>query len=190
MYFHRLLLFNCKKFKLIRTYIVIISESKQLKTMKRMYKIIPLTAFVVLFTIPYINAQSSVNAAGSNGTGISFSVGQVTFEYAEDNNYSLTYGVQQSEKAMGVYVTETGIDSLNWSVFPNPSHGIIKVKRRDNYILPSCIIVMNNQGKVILKELLHSNEKIIHLAHLPDGLYNILILSTNEAVQTFKVIKF
>lgn len=155
-----------------------------------MRKFIPVTAFAILFTFPFIHAQTSLNASGSNGTGMSFSIGQVTFEYAENSNYSMTYGVQQSEHKMGVNVTDLGMNATNWSVFPNPSFGLIKIKRNDNLKIPGDLMILDNQGKVILKEILHSNEKIIHLEHLPDGLYNILIHNKNEALHTFKVIKF
>ncbi len=79
------------------------------------------------------------------------------------------------------------ISSKNmFSVFPNPAKNVINV-RADITLLGSAYMVYDNRGKIILKGKITSENTIIELGGLSEGVY---LFRVGEGLkQTFKVIK-
>jgi len=73
-----------------------------------------------------------------------------------------------------------------FSVFPNPAQTIINVKA-DIKLLGSAYVIYDNTGKLVLTGKITSENTVIELDNLSDGIY-IFIVGENFK-QTFKVIK-
>ena len=73
-----------------------------------------------------------------------------------------------------------------FSVFPNPAQTIINVKA-DKKLLGSAYVIYDNTGKLVLTGKITSENTVIELDYLSDGIY---LFSVGENLkQTFKVIK-
>jgi hypothetical protein len=73
-----------------------------------------------------------------------------------------------------------------FSVFPNPAQTIINVKA-DKKLLDSAYVIYDNTGKLVLTGKITSENTVIELDYLSDGIY---LFSVGENLkQTFKVIK-
>ncbi len=73
-----------------------------------------------------------------------------------------------------------------FSVFPNPTQSIINV-RADIKLLGSAYVIYDNTGKLVLTGKITSENTVIELDNLSDGIY---LFSVGENLkQTFKVIK-
>ena len=83
-----------------------------------------------------------------------------------------------------------GINESNsnnvFSVYPNPTNNQINVKT-DVKLLGSVYIVYDNTGKLVLTGKINSENTVIELVNLSDGIY---LFSVGENLkQTFKVVK-
>jgi hypothetical protein len=73
-----------------------------------------------------------------------------------------------------------------FSIFPNPSQGIINVKA-ENKVLGANFFIYDKSGKSVLSGTLNSDNTIIDIDELSDGIY--LFRIENNTNQTFKIIK-
>ncbi|MES2837706.1 MAG: T9SS type A sorting domain-containing protein [Bacteroidota bacterium] len=138
------------------------------------------------------NAQQSANSAGgeaygNNGT-VSYSIGQVNFQSLSGTDGSIIEGVQQPYEIYTVGLSK--LNSITLSVYPNPLINQLTlqiddadVNRNLNYIL------LDNQGKVIEENKINSSKTIISGSNLASGIYYVNIVSKNEQLQSFKIVK-
>ncbi|HLU86945.1 MAG TPA: T9SS type A sorting domain-containing protein [Taishania sp.] len=145
---------------------------------------------ILLFTSVCSFAQQSPISAGGdmqNATGsISFSVGQIATNSIETGN-KLNEGVQQPREFFQVVSIESISKAQIFSVFPNPTTGIIQLKSEELH--DASVQIIDEAGRIVwennYQNLLTTD---INLTSFADGLYSIIVTSGNS-IQNIKIIK-
>ncbi len=79
-------------------------------------------------------------------------------------------------------------NETEWSVFPNPTHGILNMKTLNDNTIHYRVIVSDALGKVLISSVITQNEHSLDLNILPQGVYSLLI-SDGIKNETFQVVK-
>ena len=141
-----------------------------------------------------IQAQNTIPASGGNASGtggtVSYSIGQITYQTFEGTDGSVAQGVQQPYEISVVTAIENteGI-ILEYKVFPNPAHGLIKltIKPFNDENIKFWLYDLNGillQDKKVISELTE-----ISLESLNPAVYFLKVLKDNKEVKIFKVVK-
>ncbi|MFZ4101976.1 MAG: T9SS type A sorting domain-containing protein [Sphingobacterium thalpophilum] len=161
--------------------------------MKKIQLVKRLTLLLLLISCG-IFAQSSIHAAGGNGSGsggsISYSVGQVNDQFVSGTSGNITQGVQQSFEVLVTQVNELTPD-LQINVFPNPSSEWIKIETPSPINKAVNIILYDLSGKIILTKPLNQQSMQISISELACSEY-LLRLSDdkNKTLKTYQIIKY
>lgn len=152
--------------------------------------------FAGLFAIclSSIYAQKDAVASGGDASGsggkASYSVGQVVYTTNSGSNGSSAQGVQQPYE---IYIT-TGIESVSEinllvSTYPNPTSDVLNlIIDRSNFDNLSYQL-MDINGKLLTSDVITKTNTSISMNELPAAIYFIKIISSNQEIKTFKIIK-
>ncbi len=155
-----------------------------------------LIVFLLFFhTATTVNAQQALVSSGGNAQGttgtVSYTIGQMAFNYYEEASGSVSQGVQQPyeiflitglEKASGI--------SLDCMVYPNPvqDHLQLKIQGLESEKLRWSIY--NLSGKLIKADQVSGSLSTIQVNDLVSGTYLLSVIDTkNSTIKTFKIIK-
>ncbi|MBI9069627.1 MAG: T9SS type A sorting domain-containing protein [Salinivirgaceae bacterium] len=149
--------------------------------------------FLFGITISGILAQEVVPVSGGDGSGnrgsVSYSVGQVAYNFNTGNNGTVTQGVQQ---AYEIYVT-TGINetdiSLSVSAYPNPTSNYLNLKIENFELSTFNFQLFDMQGKLIQTQKIMGNETQIDMSNYVSSTYFVRIINQNQSIKEFKIIK-
>jgi len=154
---------------------------------------------VVLFlcTVTYCFSQCSINAAGNtfttNSGSLSYSLGQIDFNYYSNTNMVIYLGVQQPQLPNGTpKVLEVEVPNQNQNIvftaYPNPTYDSIKIHLSNSDILYSYML-FDTTGKLLKQGVFKETESIISLENLPSATYFLKVISENEFEKNIKIIK-
>ena len=158
--------------------------------MKRM--VLSILSFLVC-TI--LQAQSTIPAAGGNGSGaggsVSYSIGQVVYTTTTGTNGSAAQGgVQQPYEISVVTAIQNTEDIiLDCSVYPNPTRGQVKLVIRTICFENLRFQLFDMNGIRIQDKKIESEESEILMDSLIPSTYFLKVLSGNKEIKTFKIIK-
>lgn len=145
---------------------------------------------------PYAFAQNihqSISAAGGNATGtggnVSYSVGQVFYLVKEDNNITVSEGVQQPYEISVITSNSDDAIDLDYKVFPNPANDALTLKVPQKYCGKSSYTLYDVAGNVIIKAVISNQEVVFETAHLAKGIYFLSISGDKKHLKNFKIIK-
>ncbi len=148
---------------------------------------------ICLFFSVNISAQQTIDAAGGEASGsggtVSYSVGQVLYNTYSDANNSEAQGVQQPFEISVINGTEEleGI-SLKYKVYPNPAYSTL-VLEIDNEMPEASFQLFDITGKLLITSPVSSGINQISTEELIPAIYILKLLSGNQLVQSFKIIK-
>lgn len=143
-----------------------------------------------------LRAQETTSASGGEASGeggtVSYTVGQVTYNTHSGTTGSVTEGIQQPyEISVVLGMEESGI-SLNISAYPNPvtDHLILKIdestyREQDRWI----VSVYDINGALVKQQIIVDRETNIDMADLKAATYFLRIITDNQEIKTFKIIK-
>ncbi|WP_442264589.1 T9SS type A sorting domain-containing protein [Tenacibaculum sp. ZS6-P6] len=95
--------------------------------------------------------------------------------------------VLKAEDTSSVLSTEDVVSDINFSIYPNPTWELIKIKNSNSI---QSIVVFNSNGKVCLKEKnIENTQTEVSLRNLPAGLYFIRVEDEFKNVIHRKIIK-
>ena len=141
-----------------------------------------------------LQAQATVSTTGGNASGIggsvSYSVGQVFYTTNLGTNGSVAQGVQQAFEITNL----TGIEAprgitLQYSAFPNPTSGFIKLKVEDFNTENLFYQLYDMSGKLLEYKMVKDNETIIVMSQLVPATYFLKVIQNTKEVKSFKIIK-
>ena len=165
-----------------------IFEGIKQKVMKHIKELTSL-AFVLLFLVE-LQAQETVSATGDDASGSggssSYTVGQVVYITNTGSNGSLAQGVQQAYEIYTVDISEIK-RNISLSIYPNPTTDILKLKVDNTEVLSYQLHDL--QGKLLESRAITSSLTSINTSGLPRATYLIKVMSGENKVKTFKVIK-
>ncbi len=140
----------------------------------------------VLFAIN-LNGQyitPSVISNGGNNQVNSFTIGE-PFVNTIGSNAIITQGFHQN------YIISTAVlelDQLQVLIYPNPFSNAIKINV-DNLIPNLTLNIYNQNGSLVINQLLHNKNESIDLNHLISGIYYAVILEENIKIYSSKLLK-
>lgn len=138
-------------------------------------------------------AQESTNSSGGNATGnggtVSYSIGQVVYNFNAGNAGSVAQGVQHSFEILPVGITEKSLN-ISLTIFPNPTaeNLILQANNCSNEKL--LYQLLDIKGKQLSTGQIISQQTQINTASLSNATYFINVINQeNQKLQSFKIIK-
>ena len=164
----------------------ILNQEKRL-IMKKYFFI----TILMLFSLLAIG-QTSVNSSGgdaSNAQGsISYSIGQVVYQYKSNNTGSISQGVQQTYSISSLTIEENALN-LSLSAYPNPTAENLNLRVGNFNNEELTYKVLNSEGKLLFQGGIHQQETFLEMKALPSASYFVEVHHGIKKVQTFKIIK-
>ena len=148
----------------------------------------------LLFCPKILFSQQVIPATGGNisgsGGSVSYTIGQMAYAFLQNNSYEITQGVQQPYEISVVTAVENteGI-ILEYKVYPNPAHGLIKltIKPFDDGNFNLWLFDLN--GILLQDKKVIGEETEISLESLNPAVYFLKVLRDNKEVKVFKIVK-
>ena len=152
------------------------------------------TTFAVLFssfTLCSVLAQSNIVTAGGDASSsigsVSYSIGQIDFQYTSSADYSISEGVQQTYS----FDTTLSIDDVQYdfqlSIWPNPSADEMNMEYTTSYELPLSLTVTDVKGAIVANMSVTQGQYSFNVNTWAAGTYYIS-LSNGEAINIIKPI--
>jgi hypothetical protein len=144
-----------------------------------------------------LSAQDAILSSGgdiSTASGlVSYSVGQVFYEFQSGTSGSVTYGVQQPYEIQVISGIEEATEiNLFISVFPNPATDFLTLKIDKSFSIRNESLsyqLFSIQGKLLATKNLEASETGIAMNKFEPGIYLLKIIQGNKEIKTFKIIK-
>ncbi|HPL94660.1 MAG TPA: T9SS type A sorting domain-containing protein [Paludibacteraceae bacterium] len=160
---------------------------------KMRHKRLKLSAVLLLgLGLTGLQAQTSVNATGSNASGsggsVSYSVGQVVYTNNTGTNGSVAQGVQQAYEIFTVGIKETELN-IFLTVFPNPTTDYLTLSIGEFDMSNLSYQLYDMNGKLLQNEKITGNQTSIVMSNLFPANYFLRVIHGNKEVKTFKIIK-
>lgn len=139
-------------------------------------------------------AQQAVTASGGDATGnggtLAYSVGQVVYTTCTGASGTVAQGVQQPYEISIVLGIDNHQFSLDLQAFPNPTTDYLHLKVESEALNDLTFQLIDLNGKLIESKIISSTTETIHLGDLPSATYFLKVNNKNNALKTFKIIKF
>ena len=155
-------------------------------------------ACILFAIIPFAHtfSQSAFVAAGGDATGpngtVAYSVGQLDYEYYEGETGSISLGVQQPDFVIIIGTNEIA-DQFEIRIFPNPvgdeTNLIIKEKSYPELNKNLRYELYDLSGKLMMRDQINEIKTIVNTSNLAIGEYLLRVLSEDQDLKTFKIIK-
>jgi hypothetical protein len=138
-------------------------------------------------------AQTAVPASGGdasgNGGSMGYSVGQVFFTTSSAAAGSMATGIQHAYDVSVISGLEVAGISLEYNVYPNPTSNKLELRVENfEYTDLSCML-FNAEGTLLQTHRLHSILSEISLENLAPAMYFLKVISGQQEIKTFKIIK-
>lgn len=155
-------------------------------------KIITAGFFVSVWAFA-LQAQSSVNSAGSSASGsggsVSYSVGQVFIQTITSPAGSISEGVQHPFEFQATAIENIQDLQQAFIMYPNPVKQRVYLKRRTGIGSPASYRLLNLNGKVLETGVITPDILSVDMQSYAASVYFLEITQQNKKTQTFKIIK-
>ena len=141
-----------------------------------------------------LQAQTSVNASGTNASGsggtVSYSVGQVVYTTNTGASGSVAQGVQQPfEISVVTGLEEAKGINLSVTAYPNPTTDYLTLSISEFEISNLTYQLYDISGKLLQNEKITGNQTSIAMSNLVPANYFVKVIQGNKEVKIFKIIK-
>ena len=141
-----------------------------------------------------LQAQTSVNATGTNASGsggtVSYSVGQVVYTTNTGASGSVAQGVQQPfEISVVTGIEEAKGINLSVSAYPNPTTDYLTLRIDEFEISNVSFQLYDMNGRLLQNEKITGNQTNIVMSNLLPTTYFMKVIQGNKEVKTYKIIK-
>ena len=128
-------------------------------------------------------------AAGTGGS-VTYTVGQIAFGTVSGTNGFIIQGVQQPYEISTVTAIEGTEDiTLGYSVYPNPTEGIIRLVIKSFNNGDFRFQLYNLSGTVLLEKKVIDEETEISMERHTSAVYFLRVIRDNNEVKVFKIVK-
>ncbi len=145
--------------------------------------------FVVVFISKSIGQQGFVSVGGNISNQISFSVGQIDYQFHQDSAVIWNAGIQQPFENFINFINK----GKNWGeikLFPNPFTQTFYIDFSSYSSLPNRIQIHTYLGQKIFEEKINQTIQRVDLFKFVPSNYLLLIFDQNDLlVQTVKITK-
>ncbi|WP_309640766.1 T9SS type A sorting domain-containing protein [Flavobacterium sp.] len=151
-----------------------------------------LLTVMMLFAVFSIHAQKSAGTAGGDASGKSgtaaYSVGQTSYTSDLGSRGSTSQGVQHAYEIFKISDSKHFSDA-HFSMYPNPTEDIINIDVGNFETKNLSYQLYDIAGKLQLAGKLAGQTTSVALKGFPTGTYVVRLLSGEQSIQTFKIIK-
>jgi hypothetical protein len=155
--------------------------------------------FLLLFVTGLLYAtsgysQESIVVAGGSATGTggssSYSIGQIAYTSLPGSAGYVSQGVQQAYEIATLGNDEFTEIKLLMTAYPNPTIDILNLVVTDNKWDDLSCNLFDINGKIVAKNLkITSSETAVSMQELNQGIYFLVVSTSNKTIKTFKIIK-
>jgi hypothetical protein len=149
--------------------------------------------FSLISAITGIKAQQGFTASGGGASGsggtAAYSVGQIVYTTNTGAGGSVAQGVQQPYEISIVLGLEDHQISLEMKVYPNPTSDFLILNVGNFELSTLNFELFEVSGKLLESKKITSITETISMENLPSSTYFLKVISNNEEVKTFKIIK-
>ena len=144
--------------------------------------------------IGLIHGQEAVPATGGSATGtggsVTYTVGQPAYGVITGTNGFIIQGVQQPYEISTVTAIEDTEDiTLGYSVYPNPTEGIIRLVIKSFNDGDFRFQLYNLTGTVLQDKEVTDEETEISMENHASAVYFLRVIRDNREVKVFKIVK-
>jgi hypothetical protein len=137
-------------------------------------------------------AQQNTDAAGGNATGaggsVSYSIGQIDYNYLSGSNGNLNQGIQQPYEIFTNGIEDAAIQ-LGISAYPNPSTNVLYLKIEKDELTNLSFQLFDMNGKQLLSKNIMDKTTEIQMEQYASSAYFLKVFQSNKELTTFKIIK-
>jgi hypothetical protein len=159
------------------------------------YKVRIHIVILLSFSLFSLSAQQSVHVAGGNSIGsdgsvVSYTIGQVVCSSITANNGSVLQGVQQPYEISVVTSIEDAKNiNLFITTYPNPTTDYLTLKIEDFDISNLSYQLYDINGKLLQNQQITSTQTSIVTSNLVPAAYFVRVIQENKEIKIFKIIK-
>jgi hypothetical protein len=142
-----------------------------------------------LLTTLSVSSQEVISTQGdsySNASGsIDFTIGEVIIDTGTDGTNDITQGFHQTNwNFLGLEDHAPNYEAI---IFPNPTKDILNIKtsKFENVTYK----LYDATGKVVLEDILSSEQTPIQVSQLAPGNYSIALIDDSKNLKIFKLVK-
>jgi len=141
-----------------------------------------------------VRGQGAIPATGGTATGtggsVTYTVGQVANSVVTGTNGFIIQGVQQPYEISTVTAIEDTDDiTLGYSVYPNPTEGIIRLVIKSFNDGDFMFQLYNLNGTVLQEKKVADEETEISMESHTSAVYFLRVIRDNREVKVFKIVK-
>lgn len=161
----------------------------------------PLNLVLILFSFYIMDAQrtdinpqsfsiNSLNTAGGMAIGAggssTYSLGQLFYEFMDNENNQVLNGVQQGIE----FFKSKNTLNINFKVYPNPVQDFLILELENTLIMPNLTYqLISLSGKSILNGSIEKMITRLQLDFLTNGIFILVIHVENRFLKSIKLIK-
>lgn len=144
--------------------------------------------FIMLVT-ESILSQEVISTQGdsySNANGsIDFTIGEIIINTVNEGSNDITQGFHQTN--WNFLAIEDHAPDFEVSIFPNPTEDVLNIRTETFENISYAIY--DQQGKLVLSDILSATLNPILVNHLAPGSYSLNLYDKTQTLKTFKLIK-
>jgi hypothetical protein len=149
-------------------------------------KALVLPALLITITASAQEVVSTQGDSYSNANGsIDFTIGEVIINTVNEGTNDITQGFHQTN--WNFVELEDHAPAFEVSIFPNPTEDVLNI-RTDKFENISYALY-DQQGKLVLKDMLSGALSPIVVNQLAPGSYSLTLYDKTQTLKTFKLIK-
>ena len=134
-------------------------------------------------------AVSGGNASSTDGSTMSYSVGQVFYTIILASDFSIIQGLQQPYEISNFLGSEQMNINLSIAAFPNPTTNLLTLTVGDFDTRDLSYQLYDISGRFIENKQINAKETSIVMQDLDSAVYLLKIVRDNKDLKTFKIIK-
>jgi len=147
-----------------------------------------------MFSSSYMLGQETISSAGGNAAGsggtVTYTVGQVAYTAISGTNGYIIQGVQQPyEISVVTAIKNTEDISVEYNVYPNPTAGSFRLIVRSSEHNKMRFRIYNHNGLLLEDRKIESEETEISLRNFSSSIYFLKVISNNQEIKVFKIVK-
>lgn len=154
------------------------------------------TIFIAAIPFTQTYSQSAVVTAGGDAIGpngsVAYSIGQLDYDHYSSGTGSINLGVQQPDFVI-IISTDELADRFEIKLFPNPVGDETNLLfEEESYQKVNEILryeLYDLSGKMVMRDQINESKTIVQTRNLPIGKYLLRVISNDQDLKTFKIVK-
>ena len=145
------------------------------------------------FWVGTLFSQQSTTSSGGVATGVggvvTYSVGVVAYQSNESSAGSVSAGVQQVYEITNDPTSIETQMSLEMSAYPYPIQDVLTLSIGDHSVDGLKYQLCDGKGSIVQSQVISVKNTSVDLSGNAKGIYFLKVVSDNQVIQSFKILK-